>query len=99
MGRWVKTALDDAAGATISPDVDDSGAPAISLSCPVCSAPLRTCDALALFGFGQTCSAAALARGKYYNLHQGRNAYLRRLAPYHDLEMEPHPLRDLTAPC
>ena len=53
-----------------------------------------TCERVALFGFG-ACGATALARGKYYERHQGRKSYLRNLNAHHDIEAEQAWLRGL----
>lgn len=41
-GQWARAALD---GTIVAPPVDNSGGPSVNLSCPVCSLPLRACDA------------------------------------------------------
>ena len=72
VSSWVKSALDDAAGAAITPDTLDDAAtpPIVALSCPACSAPLRPCDAArvlasddALLGDFDTALRDALLRG------------------------------------
>ena len=55
---------------------------------------LHACEHVALFGFGN-CSATALARGRYYDRHLGRKAYLRNLATHHDYEAEQRWMRAL----
>ena len=57
----------------------------------------KSASSSAVFGFGgRNCSVEAMQRGKYYHAHQGRNAYLRMLAAYHDYEMEQEWIRALT---